>query len=167
MPIEGVPRAGDEPAWVYGADTPQDLRDLADEVMTTFTSAFPSRRECLGAVGLVGARELDDRARYDPGAQEVTIRIPATAPQLRVSLVHELAHHLEFSCPSHVEIREELSAAQGLSSGDWSEGPTWIETPSEQWATAVVHYVLEEDDPRAPIVVPDETLRIIQTWAEG
>lgn len=152
--------------WQFGADTPDDLRELADETLETFLAAVPAQAGCVGRVGLVGARQLTDRAQYEPDDATITIRIPATAPQLRISLVHELAHHLEFSCPSQLDLRRDFLLAQGLDDGtDWREGAAWQDRPSEQWATAIVRYVLDEADPRAPVTIQPETLDLIAAWA--
>lgn len=154
------------PAWDYGADTPDDLRDLADQVLVEVVEAVPDRRDCIGQVALQGARQLDDRATYSPEQRRITIRIPATAPQLEVSLVHELAHHLEFACPTTSDLRAAFMEAQSLpSDAPWFDGPTWEQTPSEQWATAIVVHVLGHPDRRARVVVSDRALELVAQWA--
>lgn len=152
--------------WQFGSDTPEDLRELADATLDTFLAALPAQAGCVGRVGLVGARELGDRARYEPEGSTITVRIPATAPQLRISLVHELAHHLEFACPSQAAIRPDFLLAQEFDEGaEWFEGATWTDRPSEQWATAVVRHVLDQADPRAPVTIQPEALDLIRSWA--
>lgn len=155
-----------DPAWDFGADTPDDLRALADQVLVEVVDAFPDRGDCIGRVTLEGARQLDDRATYAPEHRRITIRIPATAPQLEVSLVHELAHHLEFACPTPSDLRAAFMEAQSLpTDAPWSDGPTWEQTPSEQWATATVVHVLGRPDRRARVAVSDRALELVAQWA--
>lgn len=161
-------QAAGRPALVFGDGTPDDLRALASDTFDAVADAFPARRDCLGSVRLTGARVLEDRARYDPDRQEITLRIPATAPQLETSLVHELAHHLEFSCPEHGELRAAFLAAQDLDPDtDWFDGASWELTPSEQWASAVVIHVLGSPDDRAPIAIDPTALDVVRSWADG
>lgn len=157
-----------EPELAFGTDTPADLRELASGVLDQFLTAVPVARACMGQVELEGARSLGDRARYDAAGRRITIRIPATAPQLRASLVHELAHHVEAVCPQHDQLRTAFLKARGLpADAAWFDGDTWEETPSEQLATAFVRVVLDARDPRAPIPLDDAALDVVRGWAEG
>lgn len=154
------------PAFMFGANTPDDLRAVAAGTLDAVAEAFPAQLDCLDAIELEGAWELDDRARYDPERSAITLRIPATAPQLEISIVHEAAHHLEFACPGQVDVREPFIEAQGLPADmDWFDGETWTATPSEHWASAVVMHVLSRPDERAGIAVTDDALEVIRAWA--
>jgi hypothetical protein len=156
------------PALAFGENTPDDLRALASETYQTVVEAFPARKDCLGRLVLSGAWELDDRATYVPDRGEITVRIPATARQLEVSIVHEVAHHLEFSCPAQAGIRPAFLNAQGFDpSDDWFEGASWETTPSEQWATAVVIHVLGRPDERARVTIDARTLDVVRDWANS
>ena len=157
----------EEPALTFGDNTPEDLRALASATFDATSDAFPGQQDCLGHVVLAGAWELDDRARYRPDRSEITLRIPATARQLETSMVHELAHHLEFSCPTHPEMRQAFLEAQGFEPGtDWYEASTWETTPSEQWASAVVMFVLDRPDERSRIVITPAALDVVREWAQ-
>lgn len=146
--------------------TPADVRALALATWERFRDAFPARRGCLGPVTVAGAWDLDDRATYDPGRRLVTIRIPGTAPNLRATLVHEFAHHLEFTCGAQRGLRAAFLAAQSLPAGSaWFEGDTWELIPSEQFAEATTEFVLGRRPPHARIAVTLEALRVIKTWA--
>ena len=154
------------PAFVFGANTPDDLRAVAADTLDAVAGAFPAQLDCLDAIELEGAWELEDRARYDPARTVITLRIPATAPQLEISIVHEAAHHLEFACAGQVDVRDPFMAAQGLPDAtDWFEGDSWKATPSEHWASAVVMHVLSRPDERAGIAVTDDALDVIRAWA--
>ena len=156
------------PQLSFGPNTPDDLRALTRDTFALVSESIPAQRSCLDGVVVSGAWELDDRARYSRSQTEITIRIPATAPQLRMSLVHELAHHLEAACPQGADVRRDFIAAQGLDpDADWFGGETWETTPSEQWASAVVLHVLERPDERARIAIGDEALQIVESWATG
>ena len=157
-----------EPGVRFPDGTPQDLQALARDTFADVLAAVPSHRDCLADVVVAAAWELDDRARYDPDTRQVTVRVPGTAPNLRVSLVHELAHHLEFACPAQVDVRAAFLAAQGLPADTpWFGGPTWEQTPSEQWATAVVEHVLDRGDTAARIQVEPAALDVVGEWAHG
>jgi hypothetical protein len=145
--------------------SPDDLRALIVATWDRFVEAFPARRSCLAPVTVQGAWELDDRAAYDPGRRLVTVRIPGTAPNLRDSLVHEFAHHLEFTCPEQHEVRVPFLVAQALRpSAPWFEGGSWETTPSEQFAEAVVQVVLGPPAHPAVLILP-RSIALIRAWA--
>jgi len=154
------------PTLDFAADTPDDVRRLADETFTEMREAFPARHDCLDGITVATDRDLDERAEYLPDSATVVLRIPATAPQLRRSLVHELGHHLEFVCDAHPTVRPAFLEAGGFEADhSWFEGPTWEETPSEQWASAVVEYVLGDRDPQSGVFLSRETLPLVEDWA--
>lgn len=131
------------PALVPDDSVESDLAALAATTFATFLEAAPGVADCVGTVRLAAATQLADLATYTPGSATITLRVPATAPNLRDSLVHELGHHVELACTSHTELRDEFLAVQGFpASQPWFEGPSWERTPSEQFAEAVVLVVL-------------------------
>jgi hypothetical protein len=147
---------------------PNDFEDLARATWDRFTDAFPARRKCLVPVTVDAAWDLADRAVYDPGRRLVTVRIPGTAPNLQASLVHELAHHLEFTCPAQKAMRAAFLRAQDLAVGAaWFKGPTWERTPSEQWAEATAEFVLHRRPAHGRITVTDAAVNAISDWATG
>jgi hypothetical protein len=160
-------RAAQRPRIHFANDVPADLRTLAAATWIQFTDAFPARWSCLPPVTVAGAWKFDDRASYDPDRQLVTVRIPGTAPNLRATLVHEFAHHVEFTCPQQRLLRPRFLAAQEFDPGTaWFHGPTWESTPSEQFAEASVHVVLGSAfHPR--VVISAEALRAIRDWGRG
>lgn len=154
------------PRPAFGPNTPTDLRALTSETLARVAQAVPDRGECLDGLVVTGAWELDDRARYEPASGEMTIRIPATAAQLETSIVHEMAHHMEFTCPQGDDVRRDFIAAQGLpSDAEWFDASSWETTPSEQWATAIVLHVLGQPDERARIFITPAAMEIVQDWA--
>jgi hypothetical protein len=157
---------GAEPSLDIAEDTPDDLAALAGGTFAEMVAAFPGRADCLEGLTLEGAQTLDAQARYLPDTATLVVRIPATAPQLRRSLVHELAHHLEFSCDEQEAARPAFLAAQGLDERTtWFTAASWEETPSEQWATAVVEHVLGERDPRSGIFLEPGAVAVVADWA--
>ncbi len=157
---------GGGPALTFAESTPADVRELATGVLADTAAALPAHARCLDGATLVGDRDLADRAEYEPEGARVVLRIPATAGQLTVSLVHELAHHLEFACPAQRDVRAPFLEASGLP-GDtrWFEGPSWEETPSEQFAEAVVQLVVGHPDRRRPVHVSARALAVVAGWA--
>jgi hypothetical protein len=147
--------------------SPADLRALIVETWDRFVEAFPARRSCLAPIRVQGAWELDSRGSYDPGSGLVTIRIPGTAPNLRASLVHEFAHHMEFTCPEQRDVRVPFLAAQGLPlSATWFEGRSWETTPSEQFAEAVVQVVLGRPA-HLPVLIHPRSVELLRAWGRG
>ena len=144
--------------------SPDDLRALVVATWDRFVEAFPARRSCLAPVTVQGTWELDDRASYDPVRRLVEVRIPGTAPNLRASLVHEFAHHMEFTCPEQHNVRAAFLAVQELPrSASWFEGRSWETTPSEQFAEAVVQVVL--GPPAHPLVfIHPGCVALLRAW---
>ena len=155
---------------VMGDDVPDDLRALASDVFDRFETSFTARIDCMEDVRLVAAWEgLEDRARYLPDARVIEVRVPATANLLSDSLVHELAHHLDHTCTELQDLRPAFLGAQGHPPGaEWSLGPTWAETPSEQFAEAVVLVVLgDREQNRLRMQIGDEAVALITRWGTG
>ncbi len=160
--------SGAPPSLRFAEDTPPDLSTLADETFSEIADAFPSRHGCLDGIELAGVWEMDDRASYEPDRRRLNVRIPATAPQLEMSIVHEVAHHLEFACPAQADVRPSFLEAQGFEEGHpWFDGDTWSDTPSEHWASAVVLHVLERIDEHAGITVTPTARTTVREWATG
>ncbi len=158
---------GGAPAATFPADTPDDFRALSEEVFASVATALPARADCLDGLLIEGAWELDDRARYFPGEARLVVRIPATAPQLTVSLVHEIGHHLDTVCGDD-RLRAEFMQAQGHPPDTvWHQGDTWEDTPAEQFATAVVVAVTGRSDNLTPIRLGTEAQEVIDAWGSG
>jgi hypothetical protein len=153
------------PALLVGADVPNDVRLLASSTWARFLDAFPARRACISPVALRHAWTLPDRAAYDPDEWVVVLRVPGTAASLRATLIHEFAHHLEFSCPAHGSLREPFLAAIGSDSGSpWFAGRRWEDVPSERFAEAVTVYVLGRVPSHLRVHVPGAALEEIERW---
>lgn len=151
------------PEAIYPEDTPGDLMLLADDVFADFTAAFPAQADCIGTVEIRGAWVLDDRARYIPDTRVIEVRIPATAPHLRSSLLHELGHHVAFACESHVAVRADFVAAIGATR--WESDGAYEDDPGELWAEAVVRHVTGRPDTRRILTVPPEAVAVVAIWA--
>jgi hypothetical protein len=170
------PASAAPPALVMDASVGADLVDLAEETWEQFLEAFPARQGCVGAVRLRAQATLGARAAYDPATQAVTVRVPATRAMLESALLHEWAHHLEFHCPAHKALRPALLAAQRLPpDAPWrpetatsalSTG-SWADTPSEQYAEAVVALVLGGRPVPTHAHLTPEAIRAVARWAAG
>lgn len=163
-----IARPDGPPVLRFDDSVPDDLRALAVETWQDFLAAHPARHDCIAPVALSAAWDLDDRAEYRPDSATVVIRIPGTAPNLRNGLSHEFAHHVEFTCPEHEELRSAFLAAQGLpASTDWFDGDTWETTPSEQYAEATVEVILGRRAHHSGIFISDEAVAIVHRWGSG
>jgi hypothetical protein len=108
-----------------------------------FVAVFEARRNCIGGAELQLVRELDDGdARYVAAEDLIEIEIPTSPRRFRESLVHELAHHVDRSCPDADVLRTDVMAMIGAT--DWTGQERWEQRPSELWAEAVVEIVLGE-----------------------
>jgi hypothetical protein len=155
------------PRILFASDVPTDLEALARSTWLQFTDGFPAWWRCLPDVRVSGAWELPVRADYQLRGRLVTIRIPGTAPNLRATLVHEFAHHLEFTCPQQRLLRSRFLAAQGLPpKTPWFRGPTWDRIPSEQFAEGTVWVVLGRSASSRVRLTP-RAITIIRGWGRG
>ena len=142
--IAMVPGSGSKPELVVDASVAADFARVAEEDWALFVDAFPAHRDCIEQVTLVADYAIDDLARYDPSTRTMAVRVPAPEVLLDRAIIHELAHHLEFVCPAHIDVRAQFLAALGRSGDEWFEGEEWGRIPSEIFAEGVVEYVLNE-----------------------
>jgi hypothetical protein len=159
---------GDPGQLRFAGDVPSDVRSLAAATWARFEAAFPGHPECLRPMAFETRWTFHDRGEYEPTLRRVVLRIPGTAPNLADTMVHEFAHHLEFTCAAQREMRPAFLAAQGFGPATpWFGGPSWERTPSEQFAEAAVMFVLGERAAHSPVVVTNGALAAIRAWAAG
>jgi len=153
-----------------------DLEALALETWDQFLAVFQARSGCFGDVHLRAVYDLGSRAGYDPDTATVTVLVPGTPAMLQSALIHEWAHHVEFQCEEHQDLRPMFLAAQGLPPDTpWrprdvpANLPTseWAGIPSEQYAEAVIELVLGGRPIPTRVHVTPEAIRVIQEWAVG
>lgn len=175
------------PRLVVGESVGADLEALAQETWDRFLALFRARWDCFGGVRLEAAYGLDSRAGYDPDTATVIVRVPGTAAMLQSGLIHEWAHHVEFQCEAHQELRAAFLAAQGLPADtpwrpeDAQQRPAgaqhdrsadapasdWAEIPSEQYAEATIELVLGGRPIPTQIHVTREAIGVVGGWATG
>jgi hypothetical protein len=172
----GCSETRDPPALMPDGSVADDLEALAQETWSRFLTAFEARADCFGDVRLRAVKDLESRAAYDPASATVSVRVPATAALLRGALVHEWAHHIEFQCDEHADLRAAFLAAQGLPSDTpWrpdlppSMTPVsmWADIPSEQCAETVVTFVLGRRQIGTGVSVAPEAVTVVESWASG
>jgi hypothetical protein len=164
------------PRLVMGESVGADLEALALETWDQFLALFWARKDCFGDVRLQAAYALGSRAGYDPDTATATVRVPGTAAMLKSGLIHEWAHHVEFQCDAHQELRAAFLAAQGLP-GDTLWRPAdaladvaadeWADIPSEQYAEATIELVLGGRPIPTQVHVTLEAIGVIGEWAAG
>lgn len=163
-------RGGDagSPRLHFDDSVGSDLRAVAAFTWDRFLHAFNGRLECFGDVRLAASADLGDRAGYHPETTTVTVRVPATAPLLEASLVHEFAHHVEFQCPEHRRLRSAFVSAQGSGHiAGWFDGDRWGAVPSEQYAEATVQLVLGRRLGSRPVTLSPQAVAAVAAWAAG
>lgn len=153
-----------------------DLSALAGDTWTQFLDVLEGRTGCFGDVRLRASRTLDDRAAYNPDTATVTVRVPGSRALLQSALIHEWAHHVEFQCQEHEELRAAFMAAQGLPPDvPWRPdlapadipASEWAEIPSEQYAEAMIVLVLGRRQIPTVAPVKAEAVRVLAEWAAG
>lgn len=150
----------------FAVGVPEDVRRLAATTWGRFLDAFPARVACVPDVTLATAWTFRSAGRYQPARRLVTLRIPGTAPNLSATIVHEFAHHLDYSCPDR-PLRTAFLAAQGLpTDARWRDGPSWGAIPAEQFAQAAIQVVLGPQ-PSPLVVIRPQALAAIRRWGRG
>ena len=164
--VFGRPAETGAPDLLVGGSVAPDFEALARETYAEFVAAAAGVGECVRSPRLEAVYEMDELALYDQNTHIVHVRVPAAAPSLRSSLIHELAHHLELSCPSQTALRERFLAAQGLPvHTPWFEADVWQRVPSEQFAEAVVHVVLGRRQRHLlRVELTPEALAVVESW---
>ena len=164
------------PRLLVGKSVGADFEALALATWDRFLWILRARQDCFGDVRLEAAYQLDSRAGYDPDTATATVRVPGTVAMLQSGLIHEWAHHVEFQCPAHQELRPAFLAAQGLPADTpWRpSGKTtdvnaeeWASIPSEQYAEAMVELVLGGRPIPTGARVSPGAIRVLETWARG
>ena len=166
--LAGCAGASAAPKLIPDTSVAPDLAELAAQTWAQFLETFDARRDCFGDLKLRTVNTLDGRARYDPQSAILTIEVPATAALLKGALVHEFAHHVEFQCAAHGQLRPIFVAAQNLPPDTpWFDGPSWAETPSEQYAEAAVILVLGRRQLPTEAHVSSAAVEALAEWARG
>jgi hypothetical protein len=156
------------PRLAFDQSVPADLQALAAETWDDFLEAHPARLSCVEPLTLSAVWELETRAEYLPSSATAVVRVPGTAPNLRHQLVHEFAHHLEFTCPDQTLLRGAFAQAQGFrSTSSWFGGDSWEEIPSEHYAEATAELVLGRRSHHANVRISDAALEVVADWARG
>ena len=122
---------------------PAEVEQEVRATVADFVAVFEAHRGCIGGAELELVRRVDDGdARYVAADELIEIEIPTSPRRFRESLVHELAHHVDHSCPHAATLRHDLMTVLGAT--DWTGQQRWERRPSELWAEAVVEIVLGE-----------------------
>ena len=160
-----IARADHAPQLDFDSTVPDDLRAVAIDAWDEFLAAHPARVDCIDPINLKAAWELDNRAEYHPGTATLVIRVPGTAPNLINDLTHEFAHHVEFTCPEHHELREAFLEAQDFpAKTPWFDGSAWETTPSEVYAEATIEAVLGRRTHHGGVHISDEAIAVVRKW---
>ncbi len=157
-----------QPETRWRIEGPDDFRRVVQGALAEADRSLPALNgsdqrsdNCLQDFTVTAAWELDNRADYREG--QIRIRVPATAPRIEELTIHELAHHLDATCPAVDEIRSPFQTAQNTDSR-WDSGPTWEQTPAEQFAEALTLVVLGRQRSHN-VIVYRETVDLVERWA--
>lgn len=150
-------------------DLPADVRAEIDTVWNRFATTFDARQGCISDVTVELVRRVDGGdARYVADEALIEIRIPTTPARFRESLAHELAHHVDRTCPAFDELRRQLHPRLGGTDVPWATGDVWEEVPAERYAEATVE-LLNGERVRHPddVTVDADTVELIAAWGRG
>ena len=177
MALLGCAQPHAPPRLIIDESVAGDFHLLAEQTWTEFLTVFQARTDCFGDVRLRAADTLNSRGAYDPDSATVTVRVPGTRAMLQSALIHEWAHHIEFQCEEHQELRDAFTLAQGLPTDvSWRPDDSrpantpiddWAGIPSEQYAEATIELVLGNRPIPTPVRVTREAIRIVEEWAAG
>lgn len=165
-----------EPQLLMDESVASDFQALATDTWTEFLAVFQARSACFGDVRLRATRTLDSRAVYDPDTATVTVRVPGTPALLQGALVHEWAHHIEFQCAEHQQLRPAFLAALGVSPDTpWRPESSRLDAatdgskaiPSEQYAEAAIVLVLGRRQITTGVPITQEAISTLGEWAAG
>lgn len=166
--VVSVARGADSPAdLVFVQEVPGDVRKETTATWQRFGERFESRTSCWSDVSVELVREVaDGDARYVIAEARIEIQIPTTPERYRESLAHEIAHHVERTCPEFETLRSALRPVLGR--GSWYDGSVWAEIPSERFAEAVVELVNGERIRHVDEVEVDQSVvDLIAGWGTG
>ena len=164
------------PQLIIDESVNDDFETVAQETWFKFNNNFEAFHTCIGKVTLKAGVDLDDRAFYNPETREVTIRVPATRAILESALIHEWAHHLEYSCDAHKALRGPFLDVSGYPSDTpWRQvnlqsdlpASEWAQIPSEQYAETVVAMVLGHRSAPTNALVTKAGIELVEKWADG
>jgi hypothetical protein len=172
--LGAYPRHRATPRLIIDASVKPDFAAVIQETWGQFLLVFAARRDCFGDVRVKADYDLSDRAMYDPQTATVSVRVPERAAILKGALVHEWAHHVEFQCDAHTEMRAAFIKAQGLPANTpWrSESGSvnvlssdWANIPSEQYAETTIVLVLGERPVPTHAPITAEGMEVVRAWA--
>lgn len=172
---EIAPVSTERPELIIDGSVAADFQALALKTWDQFLRVFWKRKDCFGDVYLRADDSLGSRAAYNPNSATVTVRVPATAAMLQGALIHEWAHHIEFQCKEHEDLRAAFLIAQGMpGETDWRKVETpemsaraWAGLPSEQYAEATIALVLGGRSIPTGARVSTQAVGVIEKWAAG
>lgn len=113
------------------------------------------------------SRRITNRASYCPETGVVTLRVPRANADLAESFVHELAHHVEYTCAMARDVRIPFTLAGPHPQAGWGEGETWSSTPAERFAEATVELMFGRRRTSAGVSLTDAELEVAGAWWTG
>lgn len=163
------------PRLIIDASVAPDFAAVIQETWGQFLLVFAARSDCFGDVRVKADYDLSDRAMYDPQTATISVRVPERASILKGALVHEWAHHVEFQCEAHTEMRAAFIEAQNMPANTlWrSESGSvqllssdWANIPSEQYAETTIVVVLGERPISTEALITAKGMQVIRAWAQ-
>jgi hypothetical protein len=173
--LGAYPRHQTKPRLIIDASVKPDFAAVIQETWVQFMLVFAARSDCFGDVRVQADYDLSDRAVYDPQTATLSVQVPERAFILKGALVHEWAHHVEFQCEAHTELRAAFIEAQSMPANTpWrSESGSvhlrssdWANVPSEQYAEATIVVVLGERPVSTKAPITTEGVEVISAWAQ-
>lgn len=113
------------------------------------------------------ATDPDNRGSYCPATGVIKLKVDRDDRGLRETLVHELAHLVEFSCDEHFEMRAPFTRAGPHATIGWREGDRWAYIPSERFAEATVELFFGARQIQSDVTLTESELAVTAAWWAG
>jgi len=111
--------------------------------------------------------DANNRGSYCPETGVIKLKVDRDERGLRETLVHELAHLVEFSCDDHLAMRAPFTRAGPHPTSGWREGEQWAYIPSERFAEATVELLFGDRRIRAGVDLTSAELAVVAAWWAG
>jgi hypothetical protein len=160
--------AGGAAISVEGNEASGEQVEAARAAVAEFEAALAAHASCIGGAS-VSFVAIGNRGEYRPDLAAVWLDTDLAVSAIRLTLIHELAHHATIYCGaiSDPGFTAAFYQAQGLPLGrgwvDYSHG--WAATPIEQLAEAVTKAITGGQN--KPVPITPEGLAVVSAWMAG
>jgi hypothetical protein len=140
---------------------------VIEETWQGFQEFSKARGACFDPPRIEPGGTADNRGSYCPATGVIKVKVQLDDRGLGETLVHELAHLVEFSCDDHLAMRAPFTQAGPHPTSGWREGQQWAYIPSERFAEATVELFFGDRRIRAGVDLTSAELTVAAAWWAG